>query len=101
MCPGRAMPVTGGRRGKGRAQRVFRPENVISEQYGCGNNWAMGYGVVGPLFPELRSAVLTRTNGGLRYNGRRGTEGTDGSLSHRCMEAMRREAERCDLFAGS
>lgn len=69
---------------KGRSSRaglragagVFRGLNIVCEQNGRGNNWAMG------------------------YNGPKGREGGEGSLTRRVLESLRREAERCDAFEG-
>eukprot|EP00466_Bigelowiella_natans_P005600 jgi/Bigna1/77168/fgenesh1_pg.46_\ len=56
------------------AQGKFRRLNVINEQSGRGNNWALGY------FGPKRK------------------EGNEGSLVAKSLESFRREAERCDSF---
>lgn len=53
---------------------LFRPSNMLTEQHGRGNNWAMG------------------------YVGRTASEGAAGSLLANTLDAVRREAERMDLF---
>lgn len=57
-----------------RPSSIYRSENVHFEQFGRGNNWALG------------------------YNGREGKEGREGSITFRALESLRREAERCDVF---
>ena len=53
----------------------LRPENAIFSQSGLANNWAMGF-------------ASCRSDGG------EGRDGTEGGLFDRCMEGMRKEAER-------
>ena len=65
---------------------IFRGSNVFYEQYGRGNNWAMGY--AGPHFEEQASADDVGAGSGKR------------SLTSRTLESMRKEAERCDVFTG-
>lgn len=58
----------------------LRPENVIFSQSGLANNWAMGF-------------ASCRGDGG---GGRAGLEDApEGGLFSRCMDGMRKEAERC------
>lgn len=53
----------------------LRPENAIISQSGLANNWAMGF-------------ASCRSDGG------EDQDGTEGGLFDRCMEGMRKEAER-------
>lgn len=62
---------------------VFRPSNVVYQQSGRGNNWAMGYfGVPGCL------------------EGGQDDHFSDISLAGRTLEILRKEAERLDMFEG-
>lgn len=58
----------------------IRSENAIFSQSGLANNWAMGF------------ASCRDDGGGGGGGGRDGS--SDGSVFNRCMESMRREAER-------
>lgn len=58
-----------------RRSKFYRDENVVIGQRGRGNNWALGYHGLGE-------------------------ETEDTSLLHRSMNALRKEVERCDRFAG-
>lgn len=58
-----------------RHHHLFREENMIVGQTGRGNNFAMGYYGNGDITKET-------------------------SLLNRTVEAMRKEVERCDYFAG-
>lgn len=55
--------------------QLFRDENMIVGQTGRGNNFAMGYHGHGDISQET-------------------------SLLNRTMDAVRKEVERCDYFAG-
>ena len=55
---------------------IFRKANVVFDQSGRGNNWALG------------------------YFGRHRNEGSEGSLTDVALAALEKEVERCDVFTG-
>lgn len=63
----------------------LRPENVIFSQSGLANNWAMGF------------ASCRGGDGGGESGSRGGglEDAREGGLFSRCMDGMRKEAERC------
>lgn len=72
----------GGERGFPQVVQTFRtqvcslrPENALRSSSGLANNWAMGFASCREVNP--------------------GVNGTEAGLFDRCLESMRREAERC------
>ena len=56
--------------------QLYRDDNVVIDQRGRGNNWALG------------------------YHGLLGQETKETSLLHRTLSVLRKEVERCDRFEG-
>eukprot|EP00164_Ancoracysta_twista_P013081 GFYU01020746.1.p1 GENE.GFYU01020746.1~~GFYU01020746.1.p1 ORF type:complete len:537 (+),score=59.87 GFYU01020746.1:253-1863(+) len=66
------------------ASDTFRPNNVLYQQNGCGNNWALGY---------------QSSNRYVRSAGYKRTEQIE--ITEAFMDSYRREVEKCESFLGT
>jgi len=91
-----------------KSQSIFRKQNIFFEQYGRGNNWALGFRGKPPSrkFESLRymkalapSQRKTAVEVKLPEPQVESLE-NENSLLSKTIEAVRHEAERCDVFSG-
>jgi len=83
------------------SDHFFMDSNLLYEQYGRGNNWALGYyGPNGSECDSYREDKKKVFSSFTSAQTRKHSQTYPETLTHRAMDALRKEAEKCDLFGG-